>query len=267
MFGFPKVDRSLSKDFKRNFLKSVIRQVKFAHNQSFVDKKGEIESLLKSVFPRVSSVTEQSFILSDANKQNTTTKTVRDSSQGYQLKSQDGQKVLTIATDSITLEISGNAYTVFEDVEKENPIIDQVCHLCGSNSFSQVSIRKVNIFGFNFDEDSELDSIGFAGFALNEDLHSNFINFPSNEIIEQSLHTVRYVNKTDIMNLKYGLIVPSKDQQKGEFVIDIDVIRRSEVSVSDLKENLVHINDEIFNVFNWMISNNIVDYLKENENH
>ena len=100
MFNFPKADRSEIKYFKRNYLKSVIFQIKFPSTDLIIEKKQEILSFFKDSFPRVQESPLPSFELSLKADLTPILQPISDKKLGYQTKSQDGRRTTT-ATDHI----------------------------------------------------------------------------------------------------------------------------------------------------------------------
>ena len=91
MFGFPP---KTHQSFNKNFLKTVIFQVSFDENESFIDQKDSIINLFKSNFPRINkNITKGFQIQIKPNEQTPILQSFNDET-GLEMKSEDGQKII-----------------------------------------------------------------------------------------------------------------------------------------------------------------------------
>ncbi|SFD46283.1 TIGR04255 family protein [Spirosoma endophyticum] len=264
MFGFPKSDRSEAKTFTQNFLRQVIWQVKFASNDLIATRKDGIVAIMKDLLPQLNTSLVRDFEIKE-EADGPVFKPKTPLSPAYELKSEDGQKMLSVDNESITYIIQGPAYKNFENLNAEIDKISGIFSLCEISVFNRIAIRKINMINFAYKNGGQTPSIDFSSYMISANAGVDYLRFPNRQLIQQSIHSVSYVSDAGSMNLKYGLIVPEINNNSGEYVIDIDIFKQSQVKVDELEASFLSINDEIFNVFNWVISDTAKLVLKQND--
>lgn len=255
MFGFPSEPY---KTYNRNFLKTVIFQVSFNNNNFLKNKKSDIIDLFKETFPRYNDSLAQGFEIKFKNPNETPVLQSIQNNAGIEMRSNDGQRVLTINDVSLSLTISGKVYKNFDLLKQDLSRIDKFFTLVGINKIIKVAIRKVNIIEFQ----NISDATGVLSYAITPELLSNLTYFPKSEGIKQNIHSVSYALDNYKLNLKYGLILPQGNNiGNGQIILDIDLINNEESNTSTIFEKATFINNQIFNIFNWAISKNFKDLL------
>ena len=143
-----------------------------------------------------------------------------------------------------------------EDITHLNKFFE----LCKIENIRRLAIRKINIVEFKIsDNPSEI-----LEFLITPELLSNLNYFPNANLIRQNIHTINYHEDSYRLNLKYGLNVPPPpNTELGQVLIDIDLFNSSTINVSEIFNIADSINSEIFNIFNWTISENILQLLNE----
>lgn len=265
MFGFPKANRSDSEAFKTNLLRSVVRRLEYEYNDLVLQNKDQIASLFAKQLPRVSKIIDQGYKVEAGVESEPVFKPYEQSNNGYQLKSTDGQKVLTVTTSYIVFEVGGDVYRRFESLREENALIQQLLTLCSVKFLTKIALRKINIARYTTSEsDVDGNPFDFAEFAFNPSLIPVHLAFPNPRIIQQSIHSINYVAEDAFMNVKYGLFVSPKEEASRHLFVDIDIFNKAVTPVSSMMETLVAINDETYNVFHWILSESILETLKTN---
>ncbi len=260
MFGFPVYNRPTNCHFNKNFLRSVIIQVKHPKNSNIVAKKKELASLLTEHFPNnkdlISSTIE---IKAEENK----TKFLPTGSgvSGILFETKDKSKSINISEDSIVINYSGLVYKNFESlmVEVEN-LIMKIFEICEIKSLSWISMRKINLIQFE-SNDQIKPFLGMAS-VFNNGLISSFASIPGNEFLNSGISNISLTEGKHTLNLTSGL-VPSPDKIRN-LILDIDLyFQDSNISKDILKSKLSEINTEIFNVFNWSLLDQAIKQLNE----
>ncbi|CAN5173623.1 hypothetical protein BH23BAC1_BH23BAC1_40820 [soil metagenome] len=254
MFGFPK---NSHKSFKKNFLKRVIYQILYDENELFQHKKEAIKNLFNEQFPNQSIVAPTKVEISFSQTQTQIINEIKEDDV-LELKSQDGQKVLRINNSSFSLTINGIAYKDYESLKNDLKNLKNLLKLLEISEINRVAIRKINIVEFKLiGNPSEL-----LQYIINSNLIGNLSYFPSCEKIYNNLQSLNYRDNENNLNLKYGLnIHPSKE--KGRVIIDIDLFKQSTVLSKEIFSLSDEINNEIFNIFNWVLNPKALELLDE----
>ena len=255
MFGFPQVDH---KNYNKNFLKTVIFQIVFQENLEIIKRKDELFELFHDTFPRThenaSSGVQVSF--------NPTEKTpilepIKDSNL-LVLRSNDGQKIISINSTSLIATFNGGVYVNFEQFKGELGTLNSFFKLFGIEVIRRVSIRKINLIEFKISGDAS----DILRYIIKPELLSDWNYFPSSESVKQNIQNVRYESGRNSLNLRYGLNVPPMNNSGlGQVILDIDLLSLEDIKVEDVFTRADLINNEIFNIFSWAISQNTIDLL------
>ena len=125
--------------------------------------------------------------------------------------------------------------------------------------------KKINIVDFSLEGNDKISFLDVVKMILNPKLVNGIDSFPKSSSISQNINTINYSEGEDRLNLIYGLLKPSElDFKNGQVVIDIDLFKESSLNSKNLVNYFTEINNEIFNVFNWCISENAKSILKNN---
>lgn len=249
-FGFENRERNI---FRHNFLRSVT----FAFRYDAVDLK-PFESLIRdkmaSYFPRFTQGKDMSYTI---NLNGNQTPLVRsESGNGYIMISANGLSNIHLNNSSLVLTLLGNNYSRFEEVI---PIIESISSLLkeiGVTTIRFCSERKLNIANFQ-SQAPDVTSI------LKDLIAPNFINdacaFPSMESMSQAMYSFVLRDHTYNLNLNYG--IPQFDNSKrpliGSVVIDIDLGLIKPFNTQDLTNSCTSLNNEVFNIFFGITSDNL----------
>jgi uncharacterized protein (TIGR04255 family) len=174
------------------------------------------------------------------------------------LKSIDGQKDIIITESSLNFSVEGNVYTKYDSVLSDLKTILKFLEICNIKTVNKFSIRKINIVEFKNNENPN----GILDLLLNKALINNNDAFPNMNNINHNIHSVNFVNENYFLNLKYGMnILPQLNAERGQLIIDIEIVNKSEISLGDIFTESNKINTEIFNVFDWVINDNTKNLL------
>lgn len=249
-FGF---ENKTGIHFKRNFLRSVT----FAFRYDAIDLKPfetTIKERLFGFFPRFTQGKDLSYTINfNANQ----TPIVRsESGNGYVLISANGLSNIHLNNASLVLTFLGNNYSRFEDIL---PIIEVIYSLLaeiGVKELRACSERKLNIANFQ-SKAPDVTTI------LKDLISPSFINdacaFPNMGSLSQALYSFVLRDQDYNLNLNYG--IPQFDNSKrplaGSVVIDIDLGLTKTVSINQMVDCCKALNDEVFNVFFGITSDNL----------
>lgn len=255
MFGFPQIEH---KNYNKNFLKTVVFQILFQENLDITKRKDELFKLFRDSFPRtnenISSGVQVSF---NPNEKTPILEPIKDSSV-LDLRSNDGQKIINVNSTSLVATFNGTVYTNFEKFKGELGALNSFFELFEIKVIRRVSIRKINLIEFRISGNAS-DTLRYI---INPELLSNLNYFPSPDLVKQNIQNVRYESGRNSLNLRYGLNVPPViNSGLGQVILDIDLISLQDTRVEDVFTLADSINNEIFNVFSWAISQNTIDLL------
>ena len=256
MFGFHSVEHKV---FKQNFLRKVLFQVNFK-KIDLKNSEEKIKKVLGEKFPRITNREGSGIQISFDNNQ-PKFKPVNDNN-GLLLKNITGKVVLELSDNSFILSFDSNDdYVSFDNAKAYlMDVIDFLKTNFEIKEINNYSCRKINII--EFQNDVNPNSIVY--FLQNNSLVGNIDCFPNMEKINHNLQSVNFSNDEYFLNLKYGMNIPPNVNSKlGQVIIDIDLIRKVNFDVSEFTQIADSINSEMFNVFNWIASDNLKNILNE----
>ena len=111
MFGFPQTDHTT---YKKNFLKTVILQIAYEDNAHVVERKKEVFNIFRETFPRTNENVTSGVQVSFSPKEKTPILEPIKNSNALDLKSGDGQKIISINSSSLTATYNGTVYKNFQ---------------------------------------------------------------------------------------------------------------------------------------------------------
>jgi len=250
MFDFPNIDH---RKYNKNFLKTVIFQIAFEENILLKDNKKKVVEIFSKVFPRVNDKVTKGFQISFKNDQTPILQNIDNENTGipFEMRSNDGERILTIDNSSLSYTISGKSYTSFDDLKIELELLNSFFELTQIKKLKRIAVRKINIIEFKVNENAS----DVLALLISPELLSNLNYFPNNKFIMQNIQTINYQKDDFKLNIKYGLnIPPIPNQEIGQIILDIDLFSTSPIESNETIGRAEEINNEIFNVFNWAIS-------------
>jgi uncharacterized protein (TIGR04255 family) len=252
IFGFPEVVHA---QFKTNFLKVVVFQIQFNKLNNFKDKKTEIVESFKDLFPRIG--TPQSGIeISFSNTQTPIVQHVKNE-ETLELKSVSGQKTLNISNSSIALNVTGKEYQSYEHLKQDIQRIVSFLDTCELKEVNRIAIRKINVLDFKYQDNNASQVLSSL---VNVNLLGNLDYYPAKDVMKQNIHTLVYNKDRYNFNIKYGINIPPLPGL-GQLIIDFDMFNVSKNPVQDIINVSNGINQEIYNAFNWIATENLLTLL------
>lgn len=252
IFGFPEVPHV---QFKTNFLKVVVFQVQFNKINNFKDRKTEIIESFKDIFPRIG--TPQSGIeISFSNTQTPIVQHVKND-ETLELKSLNGQRTLNISHSSIALNVTGKEYQSYEHLKQDIQRVIGFLTTFEVKDVNRIAIRKINVLDFKYQDNNASQVLGSL---VNVNLLGNLDYYPAKESMKQNIHTLVYSKNGYNFNVKYGINIPPLPGL-GQLILDFDLFCISKKPVNDIINISDDINQEIYNAFNWIATENLLTLL------
>lgn len=258
MFGFKDISY---KQYETNFLKTVVFQISFNKIEGFINKKSYIIDNFKSIFPRINTPNGGEIAISFDKEETPIVQHIKNDGT-IEMKSESGQKVLNISNNSLSLTISGLEYKNYLELKGLIENINDFFQCCSIKETFRIAIRKINIVEFNYTDDDNTTEI--LGTVINENLVGNVNYLPKSKFTKQNMHLLNFNNGDYNLNLKYGLNIQQIPSSNiAQVIIDIDLFNSSINPVSELINITDNINKEIFNAFNWSISETFLNLLND----
>lgn len=265
MFGFPEIAH---KKFKQNFLRTVIFNFNYnAISYALKANSNEIYNLFRDVLPSPIEVkdiqTFNTFNISIGNEKNVPvleTKNNLENGVVLILKSKDKNKVLTITNHNINYTIAKSGYDSFIETKKELEIIKTLLEkTLKINNLSSINLRKINVVEINLQNKNsgQLTYNIFSDIIEQGNLSNPNVDFVLNNITVLTMKN----NQNGQLILKYGINSPTNTPGLiNHILIDIDIHLLNK-DVKGLSKNLELVNNESFNIFNWVISDKFKEIL------
>lgn len=258
MFGFPTYLRTT---YKKNFLRSVTFQMKYAKENSVLNQKAKLIELLSSTFPNNKEENAVSFQLPPDNKTQIIPK--HEGIAGFYFETKDKLKSLHISTTNMVITITGQQYINFEAFWNEfEPKISDILKTSGISEINWLSIRKINLIQLKLLE-GEMVYQGISS-IFNKALVDQYLILPGKEYLNRGFSNFTLTNDNKNLNLTIGLL-PSSQEIK-DLILDIDLFCDNEkLKIDEIKNRFGEINQEIFNVFNWSLQDATIETLKQEQ--
>lgn len=256
--------------FKRNFLRTVVFQLQYPSLKGDILKEYKIvaEKYFLDKLPRIGNSNNTKFSVNFTNNETPIVRVGNDP-VGLVFKSEKGDKQLQITNNAMTYTIMGVVYTDFDTLKNDLATACDFLNEIGVDIVSRIGIRKVNIIGFNTNNP---DPTFVLKEMLSPEILSNMGSFPTPEKIKNFIQTISYNANNYQLNINYGLssvnsgpVVQGTNTLRGTIIIDIDLLHIENSQLNQIWPLSDEINTEIFNVFNWAISNNARNILRGNE--
>jgi uncharacterized protein (TIGR04255 family) len=253
MFNFPEVQKSEGFSYKNNFLKSVIFQVKYKRTALFSHKE-YLDKKLKETFPVQKEITKNEIQLKIEKTPIVVSKS--NTLEGYEYRSVDNKRVFSITADAMSLTIFGDGYSSFEkEFEVFKKAVTEICLFLKINSFIRLAVRKVNLLGLKKVDGSPVSVLPAV---FKDQFLQSFSCMPDNNLIKNGLIKYDLADAQYTLKLSYGIPVENIPQDLKTIVIDIDIFKdKTEVCLGDLKLEMAKINAAVFDVFDYIICDNL----------
>jgi uncharacterized protein (TIGR04255 family) len=262
MFGFPAQQKGEGFKYSRNFLRTVVFQVKFPEVVNFAARQAEVQELIKPLFSITQNDTP-TFQLSLA--EGTPVFTEADGIPGL-MEFQDSarQKQFTVTKDTVSLTISGTSYVNFQEIQPDlEASIYAVIKLLGVKQVNRLAIRKINIISAKVKDPSI--PVGMPNLlqqVFNTNIIQSTLVMPSVDNVYSTVTNTRFIEGDDNLVLIYGLLPKQEfEPEARHLLLDIDLFRSGNCSAEDIKDNFSIINNGIYDTFVWCLNPSFMSVL------
>jgi uncharacterized protein (TIGR04255 family) len=251
-FNVPHVDRKeIIKTIKKHLLNTVILRMDFADIFDAKDLASKLVAQFAKDFPQRDEETEE--LLGQTEFAIVPVKKITS----YIMKNTSAQNYIKVNQNSILLE-----YKTYETFEKLMDVFNKVLAIYSTvyaeNKILRVGLRKINFF--DKEENNSMEK--FAGY-FNELLMPSMNNKCFDISLSQDMHG--YIIKGENgekynLNFKYGTVKLEKIRR---FILDIDGYSLKELTKENLVKRLEEINNKIFDIFYWSITERMKGVLSQ----
>ncbi|MCH8208356.1 MAG: TIGR04255 family protein [Nitrospinae bacterium] len=263
MFNFPSNKRGKNFKFKKNLLKSVIFQLKYDVTGAVIPRSKEIHDRLKNKFPIINPIMESQTSIQISKDKTPIIQPITNTKKGLELKTEDNTKIFSITDDTFTYTIFGTVYENFDNAFSEIredffPILEE----SNISNFNRIAIRKINLMER---EDSKVSSDHeLLLLAFRENLINCFISIPDTKSMVSGVTSIKMEKENKRLNISYGIIPPSPKKENKQLLLDIDLFFINQgIAIESVESKWEEINNEIFNIFIWAISDKLRRSLDE----
>lgn len=264
VFGFPESKRPDNGQYKVNFLKSVVFQIRYKEIdiRSYQDY---LVQLFKDNFPILEEIYEGSMTVSA--EKTPVLLSSNNSQAGIEFRSTNKRKVFSITKDYFSYTIFDNEYTNFEN--EYSLFLEYFKKFIIESKITQVTRiaqRKINIFAFDVDEQAPLSALDFI---FNRNLIASYKSFPNSLKIDQAISKINTAENDFKAIISYGLNQKPNTQNINEkriATLDIDIYREGQFSIEDYDPTMKNINNAIFNAFNYITSDHLKNIMEGKTN-
>lgn len=262
MFGFPEVPRKV---YKSNFLRHISITLNYKKISDGISLDYEsFAPILSDFFPDF-NIGEKRDIGVSFNQQKGIIEREVEShfSNVLIFKNDKTNSSIKISDTDIEIDIEGRLYSSFTDIRRVlEGIFDKCCKTLSINEFLNISIKKLNVL--------EIDKEGRGKEGFEDFVYSAYNNFMNNDL---SIPTKRFVindfrsinmhNENSLLNLKYGINSPENVPGDIKHIFIDARILQNMVNVQDALNSIDKINQELFNIYNWTISEKLINLINE----
>lgn len=270
MFGIPFKEEVV---YNRNFLNNVIFDATFAVNRKCSANRDDIANEFAAELPiRTDGVSQEiQFSFNAKTKSNSITTRQDEDNRTLILRAKDGQKQLDLTNISMKYQETGAKYKDQKDfdakVGKGLKFLSQI----DVKEFTKISLRKVNIVNFNTSSNGYVETIGYNAVQdlISPKLLCSFESLvDSIPFMKQHMSTIQFEDADNQLIIRYGTIIDSKQENgrsvKGKVIIDFQLSKMSRVSIQEVDQLLSDYHQELYNAFNWCITEHMLQILNGN---
>lgn len=265
MFNFPiLIKREPNFKFSRNLLTTAIFQIKYDPIANISKHKDALVKALIDFYPSNKEIKEFGFEIQIGENTPMLPSLSKGGTQGYEFKSSNGQVIFAVTADSITCTVMGGVYTNFSETFLQlHRHILSITTLLNISKLNRLATRKIN--AITFSKSPETTSYDVMRSYFNAVLLDNISYMPSPENVTSFFSNFTMQKDNYNLILQYGLI-PSSPQappNTQQAILDIDLfLHNKSIGVDEINKEMSVINEEMFNIFAWAISDELKKTLK-----
>ena len=265
MFGFPDSHKKDGFKHKKNLLRTAIFQLKYPKVETIRKNHENLERQLLPKFPNKKDLMRGEAKIRFEPSKTPILESASGTKNGFEFRTEDDKKIFRISDEAFSYTVFGDVYTNFEETSKElEELLLPAFEACGIEAVNWVSVRKINIMEPSVSDDFASASL-LLNYAFNENIISHIMAFPTNAIVKSGVSQVTLKVAGYRLNFSYGLLPkpPEVKMDKPQLILDIDLISESQFQVKDVIPEWRKVNKEIYNIFNWSISEQLKASLDE----
>ena len=260
MFGFPEATHKI---YKHNFLRKI--EIKFLFSRiELKDKESLVKEHISPLFPDFQLKKNINLIFDIENKNNIIENKGVTEEQVYFIFKKD-KSLLQLTEDSFVLKINGSEYQSLESIITITENIIKLAPLLGINTFERINFNKLNIL-----ELKEVEELSDLSYYAHQKYINTEIRKPNqSQLVINDYRTLTMTNsdETALLILKYGINSPTNERGKlNHIFIEIDITSK-DVHTTETLSTLKEVNKEMFNIFNWTVSNELINLLEDDSSN
>lgn len=261
MFGIASQSREI---YSHNFIRSVHLRATYPSTSKCSDNRARFKDLFSDVMPKAE---DSKAVKIELNSKGSKVE-ASDNEHRIVLHSDDMQKEMAFSNEDCQYIVSGEDYKSFDEVSKQFKKALFFAQTCGVHTLNTLTVRKINVVQFN-GETTEGNSIVPIHGALKELVGNDLIiaydvRRSINPYIKQSMQTIVLQDQGYELTIKYGVeaLQREKDSKKISGIVVIDLMmKKNQVLVDSLEDELSKFNNEIFSAFRWMLTETAIKLL------
>ena len=259
MFGFPEANY---KTYKHNFLRKIEIKFLFPHIE-LKDRESLIKECISPLFPDFQLEKKLNFIF-DLQNTNEVIENKGTEEEIYFIFKKD-KSLLQVTEDSFVLKINGSEYQSLESIIAITENIIKLAPLLGINTFERINFNKLNIL-----ELKEVEELSDLSYYAHQKYINTEIRKPNqSQLVINDYRTLTMTNSDEkaLLILKYGINSPTNERGKlNHIFIEIDITSK-DVHTTETLSTLKEVNKEMFNIFNWTVSNELINLLEDDSSN
>ena len=259
MFGFPEANY---KTYKHNFLRKIEIKFLFPHIE-LKDRESLIKECISPLFPDFQLEKKLNFIF-DLQNTNEVIENKGTEEEIYFIFKK-AKSLLQLTEDSFVLKINGSEYQSLESIIAITENIIKLAPLLGINTFERINFNKLNIL-----ELKEVEELSDLSYYAHQKYINTEIRKPNqSQLVINDYRTLTMTNSDEkaLLILKYGINSPTNERGKlNHIFIEIDITSK-DVHTTETLSTLKEVNKEMFNIFNWTVSNELINLLEDDSSN
>lgn len=262
LFGFPRKERSPGFRYNRHFIR-VVNLI--CHYDEVTDVKQHESTIRKFVpdnFTRDPELVFRNLNLSIFTKEGQPTVQHDVVSAGVAFLPPDKRSILALFNDALRYDVTGASYNNFDSYISDVDI-PNILKTLGVDIVKDLTFTKSNWIEFN-DTNDGLRAYDHFEFLLGPDIAAPLKKIPSQDWIKSHNQTTQYQKDHFVMKIVFGLISPSH-KSRGRLTFDVQIKHTAPILTSELISVIKRMNDEIFNVFHWAATDELIALLDTTE--
>lgn len=273
MFGIPEREKIT---FHNDFINRVIVAGAYNSNRSCTEQRQSLKDRYADTLSLQSDSPQQQYRINIDVKTNQTSVDTNVDEQDHQvtLRSKNMQKELSMMNNSFRYQEIGNGYGT--SVSFDSAVLPAIDYLkeAGVEQLNMMKLQKVNVIGYEMGKQTSAEGPIPAWQPA-----SNLINprlVPQYEAmlgaatnLKQHISNMQLTDGQYVLTIKYGFNITEKKQNgsivKGQVIVDLEIERKSPVTIDAVADELTLMHNELYNAFLWSISDNFVNLLNQGE--